>query len=113
MVRSGIGRVRGAKMNLGILVTSDEHLDHVIGLVKAAIHKAEKVTLFCMDRGTLLLENANVKDLCKLEGVEISLCRHSAEGLGVDTQNIQKDIVCGSQFNNAMMNHEADKVIIL
>ena len=100
-------------MNLGLLVTSDEHLDHVIGFVKAATNKAEKVSLFCMDRGTLLLENPRIKELCKLDGVEISLCRHSAEGLGVDTHNIQKDIVCGSQFNNAMMNHEADKVIVL
>jgi predicted peroxiredoxin len=100
-------------VNLGILVTSDEHLDHVIGLVKAATSKALNVTLFCMDRGTLLLEDPKIKQLCKLDGVEISLCRHSAEGLGVDTNNIQKDIVCGSQFNNAMMNHDADKVIVL
>ena len=100
-------------MNLGILVTSDEHLDHVIGLVNAAASKSHKVTLFCMDRGTLLLDDQKVKQLCKLNDVEISLCRHSAEGLGVETNNIQKDIVCGSQFNNAMMNHEADKVIVL
>ena len=100
-------------MNLGILVTSDEHLDHVIGLVNAATRKSHKVTLFCMDRGTLLLDDQKVKQLCTLNDVEISLCRHSAEGLGVETNNIQKDIVCGSQFNNAMMNHEADKVIVL
>ena len=100
-------------MNLGILVTSDEHIDHVIGLVKAAVGKAEKISLFAMDRGTLLLENERLKELCHLDGVDISLCRHSAEGLGVNTQNIQKDIVCGSQFNNAMMNHEADRVIVL
>ena len=100
-------------MNLGILVTSDEHLQHIIGLVNAATRKVHKVTLFCMDRGTLLLDNAKFKELCQLDGVEISLCRHSADGLGVDTHNIQKDIVCGSQFNNAMMTHEADKVIVL
>jgi len=94
-------------------VTSDEHLDHVVGLVKAAVNKAINVTLFCMDRGTLLMEDPKVKQLCKLDDVEISLCRHSAEGLGVDTQNITKDIVCGSQFNNAIMNHEADKIIVL
>ena len=100
-------------MKLGLLVTSDEHLDHIIGLVNAAVNKALKVTLFCMDRGTLLLDDSRIKQLCKLDGVEINLCRHSAEGLGVNTESIPKDMVCGSQFNNAMMNHEADKVIVL
>lgn len=100
-------------MNLGILVTSNDHLEQIIGLARAASKKKLKVKMFCMDRGTLLLEDPRFKELCKLDDMEISLCRHSAESMGVDTQNIPKDIVCGSQFNNAMMNHEADKVIVL
>ena len=100
-------------MKLGVLVTSDEHTKHVIGLVSAASEKGIDVDVFCMDRGTLLLERDELKSLCKLDNVVISLCRHSAEGLGVNTDNISKDIISGSQFNNAMMNHDADKVVVL
>ena len=100
-------------MKLGVLVTSDKNIDHVIGLVTAASGKGVDVDMFFMDRGSLLLEDAKLKNLCKLNGVAMSLCRHSAEGLGVKLDAISKDIVSGSQFNNAMMNHEADKVLVL
>ena len=100
-------------MKLGILVTSDKHLKQVIGLVHAAVEKGLQVAVFCMDKGTLLINHQAFKDLCMLEGINISLCRHSAEKMNIDLQKISKDIVCGSQFNNAIMQHEADKVIVL
>jgi len=100
-------------MKLGILVTSDKHLNQVIGLVRAAVKKGLQVAVFCMDKGTLLINQQSFKDLCMLEGLDISLCRHSAEKMKIDMQKISKDIVCGSQFNNAMMQHESDKVIVL
>jgi len=100
-------------MILGLLITSENHLSHIIGLAQAASAKGHEVILFCMDKGTKLIEKSEFTDLCKVDNVLISLCRHSAEEHGVETDNLSKDIVCGSQFNNAMMNHEADKVLVL
>lgn len=100
-------------MKLGILITSDKHLDHVIGITTAATKTGSQVSIFCMDTGALLLRQDKFRDLCKMPGVDMAVCRHSAEILGVDLSPISKDIVCGSQFNNALMNHESDRVIVL
>ena len=100
-------------MILGLLITTDIHLNHIIGLAKSASAKGHDVILFCMDEGTKLIEKSEFTNLCKVNNVLISLCRHSAEEYGVNTDNLSKDIVCGSQFNNVMMNHEADKVVML
>ncbi|MDH5324231.1 MAG: DsrE family protein [Gammaproteobacteria bacterium] len=99
-------------MKLGILVTSDKYFRHVAELVQSASRQGHEVTVFCMDVGTRFLEQVAFRDLCKLAGVSLSLCRHSAEEQGVDVSELSKDIVCGSQFNNAMMNHESDHVLV-
>ncbi len=100
-------------MHLGILVTTDKHKEAIVGLAKSALSKGHKVTIFNMDEGTKLLGDESFNVLCKTEGVEMSFCDHSTEGLGVSKEGIPADIVCGSQFNNAGMMHEADKVINL
>jgi hypothetical protein len=33
--------------------------------------------------------------------------------MGVASEGLSKEIVCGSQYNNAVMQHEADRVIVL
>lgn len=100
-------------MKLGILTNTNKHLDHIVGITKAASNKGHEVIIFAMDEGTELAGSIDFKGLCKLDNVTISLCRHSAEEHNVNTDNISKEIVCGSQFNNAIMNNEADKVIVL
>ena len=100
-------------MKLGILVNTDRHLEHILGFTKAAVAKNHEVIIFTMDEGTRLLENDSFVALAKLPAVSMSLCEHSAEGYGIDTKDLPKDINCASQFNNAMMNHNADRVIVL
>lgn len=100
-------------MKLGILINTNRHLDHIVGITKAAINKGHEVIIFAMDKGTELAVSSRFKGLCRMENVTISLCRHSAEEHNVHTDNIPSEIVCGSQFNNAMMNNEADKIIVL
>lgn len=100
-------------MKLGILVNTRKHLDAVSGLTRAAVAKGHEVVLFAMDEGTRLLENPAYTALCRLQGVSMSVCDHSAKNHGVDTEAMPKEIVCGSQYNNAVMNHEADRVVVL
>lgn len=100
-------------MNLGILVNTDRHLDHVMGLVKAAVSKGHGVVLFNMDGGTKLLGTPQFKELCGTKGVTVGFCDHSAKHLNVATEGLPSDMVCGSQYNNAVMMHDADRVIVL
>lgn len=100
-------------MKLGIFVNTNRHLDHVVGLVKAALSKGHEVIMFNMDDGTKLLGAPEFSELCKTKGVTLSYCDHSAKGLNVATEGLPPEMVCGSQYNNAVMNHKADKVIIL
>ncbi len=100
-------------MKLGIFVKTNRHLKHVVGIVGAALAKGHEVIMFNMDEGTKLLGTPEFAELCKTKGVTMSFCDHSAKGLNVQTEGLAPEIVCGSQYNNAVMNHDADRVIIL
>lgn len=100
-------------MKLGILVNTDKNLDAVVGITKAALAKGHQVILFNMDDGTKLLKKPAFMEMCRTKGVTTSFCDHSAKHLGSDTEGLPSEIVCGSQYNNAAMNHDADKVIVL
>ena len=100
-------------MKLGIFVNTNRHLNHVVGIVKAALAKGHEVVMFNMDDGTKLLGTPEFAELCKTKGVTMSFCDHSAKGLNVATEGLAAEIVCGSQYNNAVMNHDADRLIVL
>ena len=100
-------------MKLGILVNRDNHLDAVLGIVRAARSKGHEVTVFVMDDGTKLLALAAFTALCSSEGVTMSFCDHSAQLLSVATGGLPEDVVRGSQYNNAVMFHTVDKAIVL
>jgi predicted peroxiredoxin len=100
-------------MKLGIFVNTDRHLEHILGLTHAALAKGHEVIMFNMDDGTKLISNPDFSGLCKTKGVTLSFCDHSAKGMSVSTEGIPEEIVCGSQYNNAVMNHDADRIIVL
>jgi hypothetical protein len=66
-----------------------------------------------MDDGAKLLNNPDFCALSRRQGVPMSFCRQSARRLGMGREGIPGEIVDGSQYNNAIMNHNADKVIVL
>lgn len=100
-------------MKLGIFVNTNRHLEHIVGIVKAALAKGHEVVIFNMDDGTKLLGNPAFKELCKIKGVTMSFCDHSAKGLNVSTEGLPAEIICGSQYNNANMMHDVDRAIVL
>ncbi|MBI5410181.1 MAG: DsrE family protein [Nitrospirae bacterium] len=100
-------------MKLGIFVNTDRHAEDLVGLTKAALSKKHKVIVFFMDDGVKLLTNPAVINLCYNPGVNMSYCDYTTQKMGVNKKRICEKMVCGSQFNNAMMNHEADRVIVL
>jgi hypothetical protein len=104
---------RGNDVKLGILITTDRHLNHILGICRAASAKGHEVVIFAMNEGTRLIAYLEFIRLCEFENTSISLCSHSAAELDVDTSGVPKEIIIGSQFNNAMMNNQSDKVIVL
>lgn len=100
-------------VKLGILVNTAKHLDDVIGLTEAAIAKGREVVIFAMDEGTRLLDQGPFASLACVAGVTMSVCEHSAKAHGVSIERLAPQIRCGSQLNNAMMVHAADRVVIL
>ncbi len=100
-------------MKLGILVNTDQHAQQVKGLIEAALRKNHDVMVFVMDEGTRLLESGPLATVCTLGGVHVSYCEHATQQTGVRTDGLPTEAVCGSQFDNANMMHEADRVIVL
>jgi len=100
-------------MKLGMLINTAKHADDAIGICRAALARNHQVIIFAMDDGTRLLENQAFVALAELDGVSLSLCDHSAKHHGARLEGLSPKIVCASQLSNAMMNHEADRVIVL
>ncbi|MBI5074293.1 MAG: DsrE family protein [Nitrospirae bacterium] len=100
-------------MMLGILVNTDRHSGHLVGLTHAARARGHEVNIFLTDIGTRLLNDPVVRALALLQGTKMSFCAQSAGRLGIAYEGISSEIIAGSQLNNAIMNHHADKVIVL
>jgi len=100
-------------MKLGIIVTTDTHLNHILGITRAALSKGHEVNIFNMDEGVKLLENSSFTELCNERGITMSFCDYSTKTVEISTEGIPGEISCGSQFDNANINHNSDKVIIL
>lgn len=98
---------------LGIIVNTARHARHLAGITLAARAKGHDVDIFLTDAGTLLLNDPAVRQLALLQGVQMSFCLHSAGNHGVAVEGIGPEITAGSQLNNAILNHHADRVIVL
>ncbi len=100
-------------MKLGILVNTESHMDDVIGIAKAALARGHAVNIFTMDTGTRLFRNPEYAELCGLEGVKMSFCDHNAKMFNAQAGEVSEEVLRGSQYDNAAMHHECDKVIVL
>lgn len=100
-------------MKLGILVNTSDYLAEIVGIVQSAAAKGHDVNLFAMDDGARLLEAQTFTALIDLDGVQMSYCDHSAQQLQVHTDGLNPAIIKSSQYSNAEMNHNADKVLVL
>jgi len=95
------------------MVASDQHLVHIRGITREALRQGHTVAIFATDEGTRLLADSAFFSLSELPGVSISYCEHSARHHGGRPGGLPGAIVAGSQFENALMTAESDKVIVL
>jgi predicted peroxiredoxin len=96
---------------LGILVSSNKHLDCVIALTKAAHDKGKKVQIFFTGQGVLLTQQP---EFAKLVGkAKLSVCDVSfrANGLEGEVPGVGfKDFA--TQARNAEMIKECDRYLV-
>ena len=96
---------------LGILVSSDRHLDKIIKLCKAAEEKEVEVIIFFTHRGTLLTQDPRFSEL---EGkARMSLCRVAFEshGLKPSIERIEEKNL-GTQSRNVEMIEDCDRYLV-
>ncbi len=98
-------------MKLGIFISTDRNLQQLVGIVGEAVTRGHKVKVFVMDAGSKLLETDEFRRLCELEGVESAFCDLNAKAYGVDTDKASEFSSRGSQYDNAQMMHDADRVL--
>ena len=67
---------------LGILVSSDKHLDYIINLTDAAHNKGKSVEIFFTGKGVLLTQSPRFKKL--ISKAKMSLCDNSFRALGLE-----------------------------
>lgn len=99
-------------MTIGLLITRDKYKDDIVGLTKAAVKKGHQVIIFMMDKGTKHSQDKDVVALKDLAGVTMSLCDHSAKYCNISGDMIPAGITAGSQYQNAVLNQDADRVIL-
>ena len=97
---------------LGIFVASDQHLDHLIGIAKAATKAGKEVTIFLTNRGVLLARHPRFPEL---EGQgHLSLCNVNFEAFAMQKPiPLVADKYFATQARHGMMIEECDRYIVL
>jgi hypothetical protein len=67
--------------SLGILVSSDKHFQHLIGLARAAVKAQKQVLVFLTHRGVLLTQEPGFAELTRL--AKVSVCKANFQVLGL------------------------------
>lgn len=97
---------------LGIFVSSDEHLDHLIGISKAAKEAGKEVSIFLTNRGVLLSKHERFPEL---EGLaHTSLCNVNFDAFKLEKPiPVVADKDFATQMRHAEMIEECDRYIVL
>ena len=96
---------------LGILVSSNKHLDYVIALTTVAHQKGKHVQIFFTGQGVLLTQKPEFEDL--VGKAKLSVCDVSFRGNGLegDVPGVGfKDFA--TQARNAEMIKECDRYLV-
>lgn len=95
---------------LGILITKYADLEHVAGVTRAARKAGHRVSIFMTDEGVRFTRDSGFLELLKLDGVEMSVCEYSCELIGL--QEKTGGIMYGSQYDNAGMLHDSERILV-
>lgn len=97
---------------LGIFVSSDQYLDHLIGIARAAKDAGKEVSIFLTNRAVLLTKHERFPEL---EGLgHTSLCNVNFEAFKLSKPiPVVADKDFATQMRHAEMIEECDRYIVL
>jgi peroxiredoxin family protein len=100
-------------MKLGIMVTTDRHLRHLVEITRAAVARGHEVVIFNTDEGVRLIRDPEYQSLGELPGVRMSYCDLMTERHRVSKDGLPELCRQGNQYDNSTMAHDAQRVINL
>lgn len=102
-------------MNLGIVVTNENHGELALGLLKTAAARGWQLRCFLTDTGVKLLNDPLFAGFCQGEHW-VALCELSLERYHIDPAKVQDtapNIVIGGQYQDAELVKNSDRVLVL
>ena len=77
--------------SLGIFVTNQNNMKHIMGIAKAAKAKGSKVKVFFTWKGTHLSKDPEFPALCSLAD-DVSICADSYKKMGYDVADVPEGL---------------------
>ena len=104
------------KETLGIFVPTNKHIDHLIGIARAAKKAGKALYIFFTHDGVLMTQDPKFQELADIASGELSLCNHSWEELGFSEKPIphgmtQDDL--GSQSRHVALIEKCDRYLVI
>ncbi|MDX9714681.1 MAG: hypothetical protein RBT37_04545 [Dissulfurispiraceae bacterium] len=99
-------------MQIGFLIINPEFVDSIFELLEASLKRGHSIRVFMTDAGVKLLENKLMLIHASSLKIQINFCSHSAKKHHVDTSILPKEMVPSTQYQNALMHNECDRVLI-
>ena len=103
-------------MNLGIVVTSDNHCKQAIGLLEAAAQRGWQLRCFLTDTGVKLCDDPRFIQFFQDENYWVALCEMSLERYHIDSATVRDmlpNIIIGGQYQDAELAKNSDRVLVL
>lgn len=101
-------------MNLGIVVTNENHAELALGLLETAAARGWKLRCFLSDAGVKLLNNPRFSDFCQGDHW-VALCELSLERYHIDSASVMDtspNIIIGGQYQDAELVKNSDRVLV-
>ena len=104
------------KETLGILVASNKHIDHVIGVARAAKKAGKALVIFFTYDGVLMTQDPKYEELVDIGPEEMSLCNVRWEELGLKGRPIPAGMDekgLATQLRHVALIDSCDRYIVL
>ena len=98
-------------MRIGIVASHESSGPHLEGLATAAAARGWPCRCFLTDSGVKLAASARVQALAKSGALRLDVCEHSWHQYGGG--DAPEGATLGSQFQNAELVRECDRVVVL
>ena len=99
------------RVRIGIVASHESSGAHLLGLATAAAARGWPCRCFLTDSGVKLAADARLLELAKSGAIRLDVCEHSWHHF--NEGSAPEGATLGSQFQNAQLVRECDRVVVL